>query len=109
MKRTLKKGGLLLIEGYTPKQLQYGTGGPKEIQNLYTRQMYEAAFGDVKHPVIAFSVDGDQLAPPPAALHLLNKFRNAPRTHHHLTAAELDQIEAAKRADVAPEDKWSGN
>jgi predicted CopG family antitoxin len=29
--------------------------------------------------------------------------------HAHLTAAELDQIEAAKRADVAPEDKWSGN
>ena len=29
MKRTLKPGGLLLIEGYTPKQLDYGTGGPK--------------------------------------------------------------------------------
>ena len=29
--------------------------------------------------------------------------------HAHLTASELDQIEAAKRADVAPEDKWSGN
>ena len=48
LKRCLKKGGLLLIEGYTPKQLQYGTGGPKELANLYTRQMYEAAFGDLK-------------------------------------------------------------
>ena len=44
MARTLKKGGLLLIEGYTPKQLQYGTGGPKQIENLYTREMYETAF-----------------------------------------------------------------
>lgn len=49
MKRTLRKGGLLLIEGYTPKQLQYGTGGPKQIENLYTREMYEAAFGDMKN------------------------------------------------------------
>ena len=45
MANTLKKGGLLLIEGYTPKQLQYGTGGPKQIENLYTRDMYEKAFG----------------------------------------------------------------
>ena len=45
MSRALKKGGLLLIEGYTPKQLQYGTGGPKQIENLYTRDMYEKAFG----------------------------------------------------------------
>jgi cyclopropane fatty-acyl-phospholipid synthase-like methyltransferase len=45
MAKTLKKGGLLLIEGYTPKQLQYGTGGPKQLENLYTREMYETAFG----------------------------------------------------------------
>jgi SAM-dependent methyltransferase len=45
MKRTLKPGGLLLIEGYTPKQLDYGTGGPKARENLYTRIMLEAEFG----------------------------------------------------------------
>jgi hypothetical protein len=45
MKRTLKPGGLLLLEGYTPKQLDYGTGGPKQIDQLYTREMLEAAFG----------------------------------------------------------------
>jgi SAM-dependent methyltransferase len=44
MLRTLKPGGLLLIEGYTPKQLQYGTGGPKELDRLYTREMLESAF-----------------------------------------------------------------
>jgi len=44
MSQTLKKGGLLLIEGYTPKQLQYATGGPKQIEHLYTREMLEKAF-----------------------------------------------------------------
>lgn len=46
IKRTLKPGGLLLIEGYGPKQLEYKTGGPSKIENLYTREMLEAAFGD---------------------------------------------------------------
>ncbi len=44
MLRTLKSGGLLLIEGYTPKQLEYKTGGPKELDRLYTRALLEAAF-----------------------------------------------------------------
>ena len=48
MRKALKPGGLLIIEGYTPKQLQYGTGGPKEVENLYTRAMLEAAFGDLR-------------------------------------------------------------
>ena len=46
MRRTLKPGGLLLIEGYTPRQLDYGTGGPKACENLYTRPMLESEFGD---------------------------------------------------------------
>jgi len=46
MRKALKPGGLLIIQGYTPKQLQYGTGGPKEIENLYTRAMIEEAFRD---------------------------------------------------------------
>jgi SAM-dependent methyltransferase len=44
MKKALKPGGLLILLGYTPKQLQYGTGGPKELENLYTRPMLEEAF-----------------------------------------------------------------
>jgi SAM-dependent methyltransferase len=44
MRQTLKSGGLLILQGYTPKQLQYGTGGPKQIENLYTRAMLESAF-----------------------------------------------------------------
>jgi SAM-dependent methyltransferase len=45
MKRALKPGGLLIVEGYTPKQLQYGTGGPKELENLYTEGLLKEAFG----------------------------------------------------------------
>ncbi len=44
MRRALKSGGLMIIQGYTPKQLQYGTGGPKQIENLYTRALLEAEF-----------------------------------------------------------------
>jgi SAM-dependent methyltransferase len=48
MRRTLKSGGLLIILGYTPKQLQYGTGGPKQVEKLYTRVMLEREFGDFR-------------------------------------------------------------
>jgi SAM-dependent methyltransferase len=48
MRRALKSGGLLIIQGYTPKQLDYGTGGPKQIENLYTRTLLEQAFGDFR-------------------------------------------------------------
>jgi SAM-dependent methyltransferase len=44
MRKALKPGGLLILQGYTPKQLQYGTGGPKQIENLYSRAMLEEAF-----------------------------------------------------------------
>jgi len=44
MRKALKSGGLLLLEGYTPKQLEYGTGGPKQLDHLYTREMLEAEF-----------------------------------------------------------------
>ena len=42
--QALKPAGLLLMEGYTPKQIQYGTGGPKEPENMYTRPLLEQAF-----------------------------------------------------------------
>ena len=46
IKRALKPGGLLLMEGYTPKQREYKTGGPSEVENLYTRKLLEEAFSD---------------------------------------------------------------
>jgi SAM-dependent methyltransferase len=52
VKRALKSGGLLILQGYTPKQLDYGTGGPKQLEHLYTRAMLEAAFGDFRDVTI---------------------------------------------------------
>ena len=41
MRNALKPGGLLLIEGYRPEQLNYRTGGPSLVENLYTRALLE--------------------------------------------------------------------
>jgi SAM-dependent methyltransferase len=46
IKRALKPGGLLLMQGYRPEQLNYRTGGPSQVENLYTRALLEEAFGD---------------------------------------------------------------
>ena len=42
---SLKSGGLLIVQGYTPRQLHYGTGGPRQVENLYTREILIEAFG----------------------------------------------------------------
>jgi 2-polyprenyl-3-methyl-5-hydroxy-6-metoxy-1,4-benzoquinol methylase len=47
MTRTLRPGGLLVLQGYTPKQLGYGTGGPPIQSHLYTEEMLHAAFADM--------------------------------------------------------------
>jgi cyclopropane fatty-acyl-phospholipid synthase-like methyltransferase len=49
LKRALKPGGLLLMQGYRPEQLVYKTGGPPDAERLYTRAMLEHAFGDMAH------------------------------------------------------------
>jgi len=43
----LKPGGHLLLLGYTPKQLEYGTGGPSVLSHLYTPQLLQDAFGSL--------------------------------------------------------------
>jgi SAM-dependent methyltransferase len=48
MRRALKPGGLLIVQGYTPKQLDYATGGPKQIEHLYTRALLQGTFGDFR-------------------------------------------------------------
>jgi SAM-dependent methyltransferase len=46
IRRSLKPGGLLLLQGYTPRQLEYGTGGPSQAENLYTETMLRDAFSE---------------------------------------------------------------
>jgi SAM-dependent methyltransferase len=46
MWQSLKPGGLLLIEGYTPRQLDYKTGGPEQIDQLYTPEVLKTLLPD---------------------------------------------------------------
>lgn len=46
MKGLTAPGGRILLHGYTPKQLEYRTGGPSNLENLYTRQILLDAFSD---------------------------------------------------------------
>lgn len=47
IKRSLKPGGLLMLQGYTPRQLEYRTGGPSQAENLYTETLLREMFADM--------------------------------------------------------------
>jgi hypothetical protein len=40
----LRPGGLLILQGYGPKQLEYATGGPRKLENLYTEALLQDSF-----------------------------------------------------------------
>jgi cyclopropane fatty-acyl-phospholipid synthase-like methyltransferase len=44
IKTSTRPGGLVLIHGYTPKQLEFGTGGPPFAENMYTEAQMRADF-----------------------------------------------------------------
>lgn len=46
MKQLTRPGGRILLQGYTPKQLEYRTGGPSAVENLYTTELLREAFAD---------------------------------------------------------------
>jgi SAM-dependent methyltransferase len=45
---TLKPGGLLVLQGYTPRQLEFNTGGPRLLSHLYTAEMLRTAFATLE-------------------------------------------------------------
>ena len=49
--RGLSRDGLLIIEGYGPRQLQYRTGGPGKLDHLYAADTIAHGFG--QWPIIA--------------------------------------------------------
>lgn len=51
MVRALRPGGRLVLQGYTPRQLEYRTGGPPVASHLYTEILLRDAFGelDIEH------------------------------------------------------------
>jgi SAM-dependent methyltransferase len=48
MARALAPGGLLLLQGYTPRQLEYKTGGPSVAENLYDPALLRASFAQLE-------------------------------------------------------------
>lgn len=48
IKSALRPNGLLLLQGYRPEQLDYGTGGPPHRENMYTEALLREAFGDME-------------------------------------------------------------
>jgi SAM-dependent methyltransferase len=48
IQRALKPGGVLLLQGYTPKQLEYRTGGPPIASHLYTPALLRDAFAGME-------------------------------------------------------------
>lgn len=47
MKSALKPDGVILLQGYTPKQLDYKTGGPPNLSHLYTVDLLKESFSDL--------------------------------------------------------------
>jgi hypothetical protein len=48
LKRALKPGGVLLLQGYRPEQRGYNTGGPPEVEQLYTEAQLREVFADME-------------------------------------------------------------
>lgn len=45
-RQAVRPGGLLMLHGYAPRQVGYGTGGPKAAENMYTEDLLREHFGD---------------------------------------------------------------
>jgi SAM-dependent methyltransferase len=52
MVQALKPGGVLILQGYSPQQLVYKTGGPGQIEHLYTEDLLRQAFAGMKIEVL---------------------------------------------------------
>ena len=46
LKAATKPGGRLLLHGFTPEQIDKGTGGPPVAENMYTEELLVESFGD---------------------------------------------------------------
>ena len=61
MARAVRPGGVLLLHGYAPRQVDYGTGGPPYAENMYTENMLRDAFAgwDILH-IADYDADIDE-------------------------------------------------
>ena len=61
MAQAVRPGGVLLLHGYAPRQVDYGTGGPPYAENMYTENMLRDAFAgwDILH-IADYDADIDE-------------------------------------------------
>jgi SAM-dependent methyltransferase len=52
MMSAIKPGGVFLLEGYRPEQVDYRTGGPPKREHMYTREWLERTFSGWKMLVL---------------------------------------------------------
>jgi 2-polyprenyl-3-methyl-5-hydroxy-6-metoxy-1,4-benzoquinol methylase len=58
MVRALRPGGMLVLQGYTPRQLEFKTGGPGQLSHLYTAELIRESFKDLRTlEVIEYEAD----------------------------------------------------
>lgn len=48
MVEAIRPGGLLLLHGYAPRQVEYGTGGPPQASHMYTLDMLQQVFAKLQ-------------------------------------------------------------
>lgn len=58
IEKALKKNGLLILEGYAPEQLNYNTGGPKNLEMLFTIEQIEKDFSTLR-PILLQKITRD--------------------------------------------------
>lgn len=46
LREAVRPGGRLVLHGYTPEQVEFGTGGPPYPENMYTTELFDDTFGD---------------------------------------------------------------
>lgn len=52
LQQTLRHGGVLLLHGYRPEQIQHGTGGPSDPAHLYDEALLREAFAEMEIEVL---------------------------------------------------------
>ena len=56
-----RPGGLIMIHGYTPKQLEFGTGGPPDAANMYSKADFDEIFGEC-NVLVSEEYEAEQLS-----------------------------------------------
>lgn len=82
--RTLAPGGILVLQGYTPGQIEYGTGGPKQVERLYTGALLRESFASLE------------------ILHLAEHDDTVEEGHGHRGRSALIDLVARKPVTVVP-------